>query len=59
MIKSKKHRIIKSLRKRGKSFMTRIFTGFVEMGKILAQMILSGKKGQIENKSELIIRKSL
>lgn len=38
---------------------TTISTDFIEMGKILAQMILSGKKEQIENKSELIIRKSL
>jgi len=38
---------------------TTISTDFVEMGKILAQMILNGKKEQIENKSNLIIRHSL
>ena len=38
---------------------TTISTDFVAMGKNLAQMILTGKKEQIENKSELIIRKSL
>lgn len=38
---------------------TTISTDFVAMGKILAQMILKGKKEQIENKSKLIIRHSL
>ncbi|MBC7846713.1 MAG: GntR family transcriptional regulator [Flavobacterium sp.] len=38
---------------------TTISTNFEEMGKILAQMILKGKKEQIENKSNLIIRNSL
>jgi DNA-binding LacI/PurR family transcriptional regulator len=38
---------------------TTISTDFVAMGKILAQMILKGKKEQIENKSTLIIRHSL
>jgi DNA-binding LacI/PurR family transcriptional regulator len=38
---------------------TTISTQFEEMGKILAEMVRQGKKEQIENKSELIIRKSL
>jgi DNA-binding transcriptional regulator YhcF (GntR family) len=38
---------------------TTISTNFEAMGKILAQMILHGKKEQIENKSALIIRNSL
>lgn len=38
---------------------TTISTDFQAMGKILAQMILKGAKDQIENKSALIIRKSL
>jgi DNA-binding transcriptional regulator YhcF (GntR family) len=38
---------------------TTISTNFEAMGKILAQMILEGKKEQIENKCDLIIRKSL
>ena len=38
---------------------TTISTNFEAMGKILAQMILKGKKEQIENKSNLIIRNSL
>lgn len=38
---------------------TTISTHFEAMGKILAQMILKGKKEQIENKSTLIIRNSL
>jgi DNA-binding transcriptional regulator YhcF (GntR family) len=38
---------------------TTISTNFEAMGKILAQMILKGKKEQIENKSALIIRNSL
>ncbi|WP_367755762.1 GntR family transcriptional regulator [Flavobacterium sp. WC2421] len=38
---------------------TTISTNFEAMGKILAQMILQGKKEQIENKSALIIRNSL
>lgn len=38
---------------------TTISTNFEAMGKILAEMILAGKKEQIENKSALIIRNSL
>ncbi|MBP6182051.1 GntR family transcriptional regulator [Flavobacterium sp.] len=38
---------------------TTISTNFEAMGKILAQMILKGKKEQLENKSALIIRNSL
>ncbi|WP_339920952.1 GntR family transcriptional regulator [uncultured Flavobacterium sp.] len=38
---------------------TTISTNFEAMGKILAQMILKGKKEQIENESALIIRNSL
>ena len=38
---------------------TTISTDFRAMGKILAQMILSGNKEQIENKCTLIIRNSL
>lgn len=38
---------------------TTISTDFEAMGKILAQMILKGKKEQIENKCALIIRNSL
>ncbi len=38
---------------------TTISTDFRAMGKIMAQMILKGKKEQIENKSTLIIRNSL
>jgi DNA-binding transcriptional regulator YhcF (GntR family) len=38
---------------------TTISTNFEAMGKILAQMILKGKKEQIENKCDLIIRNSL
>ncbi|WP_426062637.1 GntR family transcriptional regulator [Flavobacterium sp. DSP2-3-1] len=38
---------------------TTISTNFEVMGKLLAQMILKGKKEQIENKSALIIRNSL
>lgn len=38
---------------------TTISTHFEGMGKILAEMILSGKKEQIENKCSLIIRNSL
>ncbi len=38
---------------------TTISTDFTAMGKILAQMVLTGKKEQIENRSELIIRNSL
>ena len=38
---------------------TTISTNFEAMGKILAQMILKGKKEQIENKYDLIIRNSL
>jgi DNA-binding LacI/PurR family transcriptional regulator len=38
---------------------TTISTHFEAMGKILAEMIRQGKKEQIENKSALIVRKSL
>jgi DNA-binding transcriptional regulator YhcF (GntR family) len=38
---------------------TTISTQFEAMGKILAEMVSQGKKEQIENKSVLIIRKSL
>ncbi|HEX9152755.1 MAG TPA: GntR family transcriptional regulator [Flavobacterium sp.] len=38
---------------------TTISTNFEAMGKILAEMILNGKKEQIENRSALIIRNSL
>jgi DNA-binding transcriptional regulator YhcF (GntR family) len=38
---------------------TTISTHFEMMGKLLAKMILKGKKEQIENKSDLIIRNSL
>jgi len=38
---------------------TTISTDFGAMGKIIAQMILSGKKEQIENQCSLIIRNSL
>ena len=38
---------------------TTISTHFEAMGKILAEMILKGKKEQIENRSALIIRNSL
>lgn len=38
---------------------TTISTNFEAMGRILAQMILKGKKEQIENKCTLIIRNSL
>lgn len=38
---------------------TTISSNFEAMGKILAEMILKGKKEQIENKSALILRKSL
>jgi DNA-binding transcriptional regulator YhcF (GntR family) len=38
---------------------TTISTNFEVMGKVLAQMIIKGKKEQIENKSALIIRNSL
>ncbi|MFT5254212.1 MAG: DNA-binding transcriptional regulator YhcF (GntR family) [Flavobacteriales bacterium] len=38
---------------------TTISTNFEAMGKFLAQMILKGTKEQIENRSALIIRKSL
>ncbi|TDE05960.1 GntR family transcriptional regulator [Flavobacterium sandaracinum] len=38
---------------------TTISTNFEVMGKVLAEMILKGKKEQIENKSALIIRNSL
>lgn len=38
---------------------TTISTNFEAMGKILAQMILKGKKEQVENKCALIIRNSL
>jgi DNA-binding transcriptional regulator YhcF (GntR family) len=38
---------------------TTISTDFIAMGKIVAEMILSGKKEQIENKCSLILRESL
>ncbi|WP_281227150.1 GntR family transcriptional regulator [Flavobacterium aquiphilum] len=38
---------------------TTISTDFTAMGRLLAQMILTGKKEQIENRSALIIRNSL
>lgn len=38
---------------------TTISTDFIAMGKILAELVLSKNKVQIENKSELIIRNSL
>ena len=38
---------------------TTISTHFEAMGKILAEMVLKGKKEQIENKSSLIMRNSL
>lgn len=38
---------------------TTISTDFEQMGKILAEMILKGKKEQIENKCHLILRSSL
>ncbi|RED25020.1 GntR family transcriptional regulator [Flavobacterium cutihirudinis] len=38
---------------------TTISTHFETMGKILAEMVLKGKKEQIENKSSLIMRNSL
>lgn len=38
---------------------TTISTDFAAMGRILAQMILRGKREQRENKSSLIVRKSL
>lgn len=38
---------------------TTISTDFTTMGKILAEMVLTGKKEQIENKCALIIRNSL
>jgi DNA-binding transcriptional regulator YhcF (GntR family) len=38
---------------------TTISTNFEVMGKVLAEMILKGKKEQIENKCDLIIRNSL
>lgn len=38
---------------------TTISTDFIMMGKLLAEMVHSGKKEQIENKSALIIRNSL
>ena len=48
-----------TLKKVVENGITTISTDFVAMGKILAQMILNGKKEQIENKSTLIIRQSL
>jgi DNA-binding LacI/PurR family transcriptional regulator len=38
---------------------TTISTDFTAMGSILAEMILTNKKNQIENKSQLIVRSSL
>ena len=48
-----------TLKKVVENGITTISTDFVAMGKILAQMILNGKKEQIENESTLIIRQSL
>lgn len=48
-----------SLKKVVENGITTISTNFEAMGKILAQMILGGKKGQIENKCALILRNSL
>ena len=47
------------LKKIAASGITTISTHFEAMGKILAEMVLKGKKEQIENKSSLIIRNSL
>lgn len=41
------------------SGITTISTDFEAMGKILAEMVLSGRKEQIENKSSLIMRSSV
>jgi hypothetical protein len=38
---------------------TTISTNFIAMGKIVAQMIIKGKREQIANKCALIVRKSL
>ena len=38
---------------------TTISTDFVEMGKVLGNMVLNGKTGSIRNPSKLILRKSL
>lgn len=38
---------------------TTISTDFTTMGSILVEMILANKKGQVENKSQLIVRSSL
>ncbi len=48
-----------TLKKVVENGITTISTDFEAMGKVLAQMILNGKKEQIENKSTLIIRQSL
>ncbi|QKJ62204.1 GntR family transcriptional regulator [Flavobacterium sp. M31R6] len=48
-----------SLKKVVSNGITTISTDFTTMGKLLAQMVLTGKKEQIENKSALIIRNSL
>jgi DNA-binding LacI/PurR family transcriptional regulator len=47
------------LKKVVESGITTISTDFTAMGKIMAEMILNGKKKQIENKCSLIIRNSL
>lgn len=47
------------LKKIAANGITTISTHFEAMGKILAEMVLKGKKEQIENKSSLIIRNSL
>lgn len=47
------------LKKVVKNGITTISTNFEAMGKILAEMIIKGKKEQIENKCALIIRNSL
>jgi hypothetical protein len=38
---------------------TTISTDFIAMGKLIAEMLVSGKKEQIENKCSLILRESL
>ena len=48
-----------SLKKVVENGITTISTDFEAMGKILAEMVLKGKKEQIENKSSLIMRNSL
>ncbi|MEP6930189.1 MAG: substrate-binding domain-containing protein, partial [Flavobacterium sp.] len=47
------------LKKIAANGITTISTHFEAMGKILAEMVLKGKKEQIENKSSLTMRNSL